>query len=251
MASVSRFSWRLTLVVATALVVTIVARWPLAWTTRWLPAGVTCGAPAGSAWHGHCGALTVNGVALGDTSWRLHPLSLLRGTLALSILTQQGADRIAAELELKPDGRRIARDVTADLTLGTGMLQQASMGLTGRLQARLERAVLRGRRVHDLAGVVTVQHLAQGATPLGNYEVRFPDTPVSGKESTTVKGELRDLGGPIGFTGTIALTDEPGYVIDGLIAARADTPPALARQIAFLGTPDAQGQRPFSIAGTY
>lgn len=239
------------MVAAAALVVTIVARWPLAWTTRWLPAGVECNAPAGSAWRGRCGALTAGGVPLGDTSWQFHPLSLLRGTLALSIRTQQGTDHIAAELELKPDGRRVAHHVTADLTLGTGILQQVSMGLTGRVQARLERAVLRGRRVHDLVGVVTVQHLAQGATPLGNYEARFPATPVTGNESTTVQGELRDLGGPLGFTGTVAFTDEPGYVIDGLVAARADTPPALARQIAFLGTPDAGGRRPFSIAGTY
>ena len=69
---------------------------------------------------------------------------------------------------------------------------------------------------------------------------------VTGARTTT-----SDLAGPLGFTGTLAFTGEPGYVIDGKVTTRADTPPALARQIAFLGTPDAQGRRPFSIAGTY
>ena len=251
MATSPRFSWRLATVIATALIVTIVARWPLAWTTHWLPTGVVCDTPAGSAWSGHCGSLTVRGVPLGDTSWQFHPLPLLRGTLAFSLQSQQGTDRIAAELELRPDGRRIARQVEADLTLGTGLLRQESMGLTGRMHASLARAVLQGRRVHELAGIVTVQHLAQGATPLGSYEIRFPAAPVAGDDRADVKGELRDLGGPLGFTGTLAFTGEPGYVIDGKVTTRADTPPALARQIAFLGTPDAQGRRPFSIAGTY
>ena len=229
MAATPRFSWRLATVIATALIVTIVARWPLAWTTHWLPTGVVCDTPAGSAWSGHCGSLTVRGVPLGDTSWQFLPLPLLRGTLAFSLQSQQGTDRIAAELELRPDGRRIARQVEADLTLGTGLLRQESMGLTGRMHASL----------------------AQGATPLGSYEIRFPDAPVAGDDRADVKGELRDLGGPLGFTGTLAFTGEPGYVIDGKVTTRADTPPALARQIAFLGTPDAQGRRPFSIAGTY
>ena len=59
------------------------------------------------------------------------------------------------------------------------------------------------------------------------------------------------LGGPVGVTGTLTLTGEPGYVIDGLVTVRADTAPALAAQIAILGTPDSEGRRPFSIAGTY
>lgn len=251
MAGATRFSWPLALVVAAAIVATAVARWPLAWTTHWLPAGVDCETPAGSVWHGRCGALTVGGLPLGDTAWQFHPLPLLRGTLAATIRSQQGADRIAADIELRPDGRRIARDVQADLTLGAGLLRQGALGLTGRLEARLERAVLHGRSVRDLVGLVTVRDLAQGATPLGNYEIRFSGTPAAAADTAGVEGVLRDLGGPLGVSGTLTLTNEPGYVIDGQVATRADTPQALARQIAILGTPDEMGRRPFSIAGSY
>lgn len=257
MATAARFSWRFAIVIAVAAAATIVVRWPLAWATHWLPAGVRCDWPAGTLWHGRCGTLAVDGVLLGDTSWQLHPLALLRGTLAADLSAQQGADRIAARVELRPDGRRIARNVEADLTLGSGMLQQGAAGLSGRVHAQFERAVLHGRAVRDLAGVVTVRGLAQGQTPLGSFEVRFPAAPAGGNHpgSTNgapgVTGALRDIGGPLGVAGTLTLTDEPGYVVDGRVTVRADTPPALARQIALLGTPDAAGGRPFSVAGTY
>ncbi|MGE0581681.1 MAG: type II secretion system protein N [Steroidobacteraceae bacterium] len=243
----TRFSWRLAIVIVVAVLVTMAVRWPLAWTTKALPEGVQCAEPAGSVWRGRCGALTAGGLPFGATSWQVRALPLLRGTLAAQVRAQLGADRISGEFEWRPDGRRMARRVEADLTLGAGLLAQGAMGLSGRLHARIDRAVLRGRRVHELIGLVTVQQLAQGGTPLGNFEIRFPDAPVADDP----KGELRDLGGPLGVTGTLTLTDEPGYVIDGQVTVRAETPPALAAQIAILGTPDAGGRRPFSLAGTY
>jgi general secretion pathway protein N len=246
----SRSSWRFATLLIVAVIVTLAARWPLAWATKWLPAGMQCAEPAGSVWHGRCESLAVGGLALGDTSWQVHALPLLRGVLAATVHVRQGADRIAGEFELRPDGRRMAHDVEAELGLGTGILSQGAMGLTGRLHAKLDRAVLRDRRVHDLVGTVTVQRLAQGGTPLGDFELRFPVAPIAGATGD-VTGELRDLGGPVGVTGTLTLTGEPGYVIDGLVTVRADTAPALAAQIAILGTPDSEGRRPFSIAGTY
>ncbi|MGH8286318.1 MAG: type II secretion system protein N, partial [Steroidobacteraceae bacterium] len=57
--------------------------------------------------------------------------------------------------------------------------------------------------------------------------------------------------GPLNVTGSLRLTREPGFVLDGLVAARPDASPELARQLQYLGAPDAGGRRPFSIAGTF
>jgi hypothetical protein len=251
MASAPRFSWRLAIVVAIAMLATVAARWPLAWTTRWLPASVACLRPAGTLWSGRCGSLTIEGLPLGDTAWKVRLLPLLRGTLAAAITSRQAADHLSGDIEVRPDGRRILRDVDASLTLGTGLLARNPMGLSGQLQARFVRVELHARRVQDLAGTATVRQLAQGATALGDYEIRFPEIAAAGNGTEALKGELRDVGGPLGVTGTITLTDDPGYVVEGFVAPRADASPQLARQIAFLGTPDAQGRRPFSIAGSY
>jgi hypothetical protein len=64
-------------------------------------------------------------------------------------------------------------------------------------------------------------------------------------------GDLTDLGGPLAVRGTLRLTNQPGYVLEGQVAARADAAPELVSNLQFLGTPDASGRRPFSIAGTF
>jgi hypothetical protein len=49
----------------------------------------------------------------------------------------------------------------------------------------------------------------------------------------------------------LTLTREPGFSVDGTVAAGADIHPQLARQLEYLGSPDAQGRRPFSVAATF
>jgi hypothetical protein len=51
--------------------------------------------------------------------------------------------------------------------------------------------------------------------------------------------------------GTITIGADRSYVIDGLVATRPSAPPSMVNQLRYLGTPDVQGRRPFSLAGTY
>jgi hypothetical protein len=60
-----------------------------------------------------------------------------------------------------------------------------------------------------------------------------------------------DLGGPLALAGTLRMTPEPGFVVDGTVAARPTASPNLVRQLQMLGAPDAQGRRSFSIANTF
>lgn len=251
MAAGARFPWRFAAVLLLVALAVLVARWPLAWATPWLPAGMTCAQPAGSIWRGRCEAFSVAGMRFDATTWELRALPLLHATLAATVDVRQGADRAQGEIELRPGGRVAAQHVEADLTLGAGLLRDSALGLRGRLHASVQRAEFVGRSVGDLVGVFTVRDLTQGGTRLGDFEVRFDPAGSGDAGSQDVRGTLRDLGGPLGVEGRVTLTRGAGYVIEGLVTLRADTPPALARQIAFLGRPDAAGRRPFSIAGTY
>ncbi len=237
---------RLAAIIAAALLITLIARWPLSWTTHWLPGSLQCETPAGSVWRGRCAALKVGRLRLGETSWQLHPLAVLRGALAATVQSHQGTERLRADIELHLGGQRIARNVEAELRLGEGLLQQNAMGLGGQLHLQLPLLELDERIVRAIEGTITVRQLSQGmnrTTPLGDFELTFPPG--------SLHGNLRDLGGPLGVTGTLTLTDEPGYVVEGFVTTRAGTPQALARSISLLGTPDAAGRRPFSLAGTY
>ena len=62
---------------------------------------------------------------------------------------------------------------------------------------------------------------------------------------------MRDLDGPLALEGTLRLTPQPGFELEGLIAPRNGAPPELVNNIRFLGAPDASGRRSFSLAGTF
>ena len=64
-------------------------------------------------------------------------------------------------------------------------------------------------------------------------------------------GKVKDLEGPMQVDGTLSLGADRSYVIEGLVAARPDASKAVTDTLRFLGNPDAQGRRPFSLAGTY
>ena len=75
---------------------------------------------------------------------------------------------------------------------------------------------------------------------------------VSAVDFQIIGGQLRDLGsGPLAVEGTVRLTPEPGFDLEGLVTARPTASPELAQDIQFLGSPDARGRRPFSLAATF
>ena len=99
---------------------------------------------------------------------------------------------------------------------------------------------LQGRiEVHDL------EDRSGNATPLGSYVVDFPG---GGPEPV---GKLHDLDGPLALEGTLRLTRQGGFELEGMVAPRANAPPELVNNIRFFGSPDASGRRPFSLSGTF
>lgn len=240
----------LALVALLVFVLVVVARFPLAWANPVLPESFACQEPAGTVWSGRCATLALAGQQLGAVQWTLHPLPLLRGRLAARVQVRRGADLVAGEVAVASGGRVWARDLGVALDLAVRWITQLPPNLRGTVRAQLESLELAGRRVVSLEGRVDARDLRNTANGmvLGSYTATFGTPP---DESGNVIGELRDLGGPVAFTGTLTLTPEPGYAIEGLIATRGDSSSALAQQLRVLGTPDAQGRRAFSIAGTY
>jgi len=60
-------------------------------------------------------------------------------------------------------------------------------------------------------------------------------------------GQLRDLGGPLAVEGSVRLLPGPGFELQGLVAPRPTASQKLADEIRYLGSPDAQGRRPFML----
>ena len=134
------------------------------------------------------------------------------------------------------------------LPLDPKLIPGVPPNLHGRAHAELALLTIQRGIITDLKGRIEAHDLEDrsGAnTPLGSYVVIFPG---GGNEPV---GKLHDLDGPLALEGTLRLTRQPGFELEGLIAARRGAPPELVNNIQWLGSPDASGRRPFSLSGTF
>jgi general secretion pathway protein N len=225
----------------------LIVRFPAQWAAGVLPAGVSCSALGGTLWSGECAGLLVNGAAIGNVGWTFHPLRLLAGRLSVDLSLSRPLGTARGRIERSITGTLTADNVHADLPIDRSLLGALPPGVRGTVQADLASLRLRGQRIEAIRGQIDVRGLTdEKGSPMGDYRLSFPGGP--GEEPV---GRLSDLGGPLSVQGTVRLTREPGYVVDGLVAGRASATPDMMKQLSYLGTPDAEGRRPFSFAGTF
>jgi hypothetical protein len=242
---VRRTPWIPVLAVA-AFAAIVVARLPASWVFPSNPAHA-CASVDGTVWSGSCSGLSVQHFALGDLAWQLAPLRLLSGTLAAHLVLANGPLSMRADVALAIGGSLTLRSVTADLPLDPALIPRVPRQLRGSLHTDLALARIEHGVVVELKGRLEAHELTQRSgqvTPIGSYAVSFPG---GGPEPL---GTLQDLGGPLAVQGTLRLTRDGGYVLEGQVAARPGAAPELVSTLPYLGSPDALGRRPFSFAGS-
>ncbi len=228
----------------------LIVRFPARWISPLLPHGMHCRQLDGSAWNGSCTGLTRSSGALGDLTWELHALQLLRGRLDLQLdLTNQGS-YLRGDVALGLGGALHGRDVSLDFPLNSQVLSSLPAGAHARLLGKLSRIEWTGKYLSALQGELDVEDLvgSQGAA-FGNYQAIFAP-PADGNADIPL-GVVRDSGGALALDATLQLNHDPGYVLQGHVAARPSASPEIANVIRYLGSPDAAGRRPFSLAGTF
>lgn len=224
------------------------SRLPARWLAGLLPAGLQCDAPQGSVWNGSCAQLTVRDLALGSLDWQLDAAPLLRGALRGAARLQRADGRLAGRFELRLGGRIEAHDLRGDLPLDPRLIPALPANWRGRLLLDVPHAVARGRQIEALQGTVSARDIvAMGPRPdaFGSYELRIQGPPDA---EGRLHGTLRDLEGPFSIAAKLTLDRAGIWEVSGQIAARPGAPPAVARQIEILGTPDAAGRRNFSLS---
>ena len=210
---------------------------------------------SGSVWNGFARGLTWRSAPLGDLRWSLAPSQLLRG-------------RVAADLRLtRPDGDLTTR---ASVSLnGTLRLTDARVNLPVELLSTLPLGVprnWRGRLAGQFAEVTVRKgwpSLVRGtlemdgliAPPprnisIGSYHIEMPDPQSAGAPAGQLSARVADKEGPFSFEGRFTLGADRSFLLEGSLAPRGATPPALERSLQLLGPPDAEGRRPVSVSGT-
>jgi general secretion pathway protein N len=227
----------------------VIVRLPAEWIIP-SQAAKACVTLEGSLWSGSCAGLVLSGTSVGDVSWSLEPLRLLTGRLAAHVNVAHATGATAsADVEVGWGGAITARHLLANLPLDSGLLPGIPRTLHGSAHAEFALAQLRKGVITELEGRIEARNLEDrsggGDTRLGSYLVTFP----GGSGPPT--GTLRDIEGPLALEGTLRLTPQAGFELEGQIAPRSDAPPELVNNIRWLGTPDASGRRPFTLSGTF
>jgi general secretion pathway protein N len=232
-------------------VLVLLVRFPARWSSPLLPHGLHCQQLDGSAWSGSCTGLTTNGRMLGDLTWELHALQLLRARLDLKLDLTNGANFVRGDVAMGFGGALHGRDVALDLPLTSALVSSLPAGAHARLLGNLSRIEWTGKFLAQLQGELNIQDLVGSrGLAFGNYQATFGAATGSG-DAEAPSGIVHDTGGPLALDATLQLNHDPGYVLQGRVAARPGASPDIADVLKYLGSPDATGRRPFSLAGTF
>ena len=88
------------------------------------------------------------------------------------------------------------------------------------------------------------------STSIGSYHIEIPDPQATDTAGGVLHARITDKEGPFSFEGRFTLTPDRNFLLEGSLAPRGTTPPALVRSLELLGPPDANGRRPVSVSGT-
>jgi len=214
------------------------------------PQGVTLAGLDGSVWNGSAEVLQVGGIHAGSIEWDLHVLQLF-GLRAAADIKLKRTDGFA-QGGVSVGKQRVELDnFSASLPLNLLPPQFAPGGWTGSVNARLADLTLADGWPVSADGTIDIVNLtgpARRPANLGSFQVKFP---VQSNEANTLVGSVNDVEGPLRIAGKIQLkSTDRSYLLEGLVATKPDAPAELARTLEFLGPPDTEGRRPFSLSGT-
>lgn len=172
-----------------------------------VPASVSLEGLGGSLWQGRAARAAVavndNVLMLGQLSWRLRPLSLLKLQPAADISSDWGQQTFTARVATDPGGALILQDVEASTDVGW-VRNLIPLYVEGRVRANFSTLIFRDQAVEAVAGRVVWEGAAwaarAGSLPLGTYVLDLEG------EDGAIDGEVLTLNGGLAVAGDVALS---------------------------------------------
>jgi general secretion pathway protein N len=223
-----------------------------------LPAGVVLGrlqdsgiravGVQGTVWRGQAAAIQIGNMPVGSVSWQLHPFSLLAARVNGSAKVTRPDGFAETSFSLRTGGVTRLTDLSASVPVGSLGISMLPTGWTGMLNARMTDLALTHGWPSDAHGTLEVRDLNGPSSKMGSYKATFPAE--GAQDANVLAGNVVDLGGPLRVAGTLKISPNRSYVLEGLVATQPDAPPDITRNLQYLGAADAQGRRQFSLAGS-
>ena len=233
-----------------AFVVCLVAMVPARQLASRLPAGVDLGGVGGTVWSGSARSLAVNGRALGALEWSCRPWRLLVLEWSCEVRLKPAGGAVSGDLSGDFGEEIVGEEIRGRLPISTFEGIATPRGWTGDLEFDVAEVRLVGRRPAAASGKLLLRGLkapGPGGQVLGDFELVVGEGAVGGE---ALSGRLRDLGGPLHVRGAIELDAQGRYLLTGEAAPGPGASPAIFDTLSFLGPPDRQGRRPFTIEGS-
>lgn len=204
-----------------------------------LQAGLAYDNVRGSVWRGEMSALRFGQLAMGTLRWRVRPLALLRGRLAVSLVGHSPHGQWRADVGLAFAQTLYLEQVQAELD--SRLLDPLTRPFL--LQGRLQIPALSGRLQPatrlNLDGEIRWQDAAIGGVDdisLGAVEARLKP------QQRGTRITLRNRNSPLALDGTISLTENGDYTARFNLSNRDRKRQDIDELLNLLGRPDARGR---------
>lgn len=218
-------------------------------------AGIEAPALGGSIWHGYAPGVAWRGTPLGNLQWTLSPWALLTGAAGGTVEISRPDGSLRTKFRASFSGEIRLKDAQADLPVA--LLSTLPVGVPrgwgGRLSARIDELVVAEGWPTELRGNLDMDGLIAPpprSTSIGSYHIVIPAPQASGTKAGDLTAEVKDKEGPFSFEGQFTLSRDRSFLLEGMLAPRGPTPPALTRSLELLGPADSSGRRPVSVSGT-
>lgn len=231
-----------------AFVVGFVLFFPARVAYQWFaPGTVQLSGIGGSLWSGHAREMSAAGIYLRDLKWRVRPLHLLTGKLALDLEATPSSGFTEARVALGVGGNVVVTDLAGSLPLQLLATPLRMPGLSGNASVQFARVEIRDGLPVAADGNIAVAGLVApmvDPSPLGAYRADFFTA------DDGVVASVEDTNGVFDLAGSLTISSDRSYVFLGQVAPTERTPEKLRRQLRFLGTPNSRGQHEIRLEGS-
>jgi len=230
-------------------VFTLPARVALGWFT---PAQASFEGVSGSIWQGRAQVLQWENWPLGSIEWTVHPLALISARVRADVSLKRIDGFARGIVTIWPSGRLKLTGLTASLPLNA-LPSGFPAGWGGTLNLKFADLVMEQGWPIQASGQLDALGISGPASRpvnFGSYRLDFAAAEPPTTQQPLI-GALTDTGGPLQVSGALQLLADRSYVIEGLVAPRAEASPEMTSTLEFLGPADQEGRRPFSLAGSF
>jgi len=201
---------------------------------------------SGSVWNGSASEGRAAGAYVSDIRWKFRPSALLGGKLEFETSSSPAFGTLQTDLAVAANGELSLKNLDGNVELGLIHPSFQQSGIRGDLQLDFEELALRDGMPSSVTGEVSINNLLVpelAPSTLGDYIARFETA------GDSITATLVDTDGILDVDGTLTLNADRSYTLLGRVSAKTGAPRSIVDQLQYLGTPDADGFRPFRFEG--